>query len=884
MTEIKEGYFFSWPEAFLMGTETVGGKGWNLARLDRYGFAIPRGGVLSAAVYGHFLEANGLRSSVQELAQSVTINNICEEEVSAQLTDIRDRIDSGFIPADIQEQLFMRLKESGVLERPLAVRSSATAEDSARASFAGVHDSFLNVHGPEYLLSAIKGCFASLWTTRALAYRRKMNIKDDEVQAAVVIMEMVEAKAAGVGFTCDPRTGRQDILLINANYGLGESVVSGMVEPDEYQLDPTPALPTVIAKKIGAKKSQVVVKEGGGTEVVKSDKHEGNQVLSDGKITQLGLLMLRVYEALGQGAQHQDVEWVFDGKDFVIVQARPVTVLPRYTYAEIMDQPDIWSSSGLRDSNAMVQSTLNWRLAELHLTTNTIEPIRSTGYPLVPGIQYIRLFEGRVYLNLTAFQWLDYDSLGLNPADYESSFGYPVVIKITDKSPYHGIVGIKRLRRLMKLLLKNLSIWRHDRQFYSRVNRLTESWQGSGFGDVQDLACIDLYNNLSDLLKEVTVVFYAMMAAAIYPHIVLTKALHKYFPGKENGIINGLMTGKARITSAEHGYRLMELAELASHDQDAQKFLYSEDNSLSWEKELKDNSPFKQAFRVFLTEFGHRGTDELDIINPRWGESPAYLSQTIRNSMNTADISKLKTRQNEIHQRAWQEVRQKVSVYRRPLLKYWLKRAVKGAEMREMSKSVLVRVFGSFRMLALELGRRFDERGIIQQQNDIFHCAWSEIFSILRKEWDGKGLEELVAERKTRRRKSEEISMPVLITGGVPKHVETVKLSAGSSMTGLGVASGRAVGRARLIFHPNEGGSLEYGDVLVAPSTDPAWTPMFLRASAVVMETGGVISHGAIVAREYGIPAVVNVLGVMKSICEGQTIEVDGDEGKIVLH
>ncbi|TGE39889.1 pyruvate, phosphate dikinase [Desulfosporosinus fructosivorans] len=882
--EKKEGCFFSWSEAFLMSTETVGGKGWNLARLDRYGFEIPRGGVLSAAVYGNYLEANGLKSSVQELAQSITMTNICEEEVLAQLTDIRDRINSGFIPADIQEQLFMCLKETGVLERPLAVRSSATAEDSARASFAGMHESFLNVHGPEDLPSAIKGCFASLWTTRAVAYRRKMNIKDDEVQAAVVIMEMVEAKAAGVGFTCDPRTGRQDILLINANYGLGESVVSGMVEPDEYHLDPTPSLPTVIAKKIGTKKSQVVVKEGGGTEIVPSDKPERNQVLEDGQITQLGLLMLRVYEALGQGEQHQDVEWVFDGQGFVIVQARPVTVLPRYTYAEIKDQPDIWSSSGLRDSNAMVQSTLNWRLVELHLNTHTIEPIRSTGYPLVPGVQYIRLFEGRVYLNITAFQWLDYDSVGLNPADYQSSFGYPVVIKIRDKSPYHGIVGMKRLRRLTKILLKNLRIWRHERQFYSRVKRTTESWQESGFGDVLDLACIDLYNDLTSMLKEVTLVFYAMMAAAIYPHIVLTKALHKYLPGRENGIINGLMAGEAQITSAEHGYRLMELAELASHDQEAQRFLSSEDDSLSWEKELKDDSPFKQAFRVFLTEFGHRGTDELDIINPRWGESPAYLSQTIRNSINTADVSKLKTRQKEIHQRALQEVQQKVPVYRRPILKYWLKRGIKGAEMREMSKSILVRVFGSFRILALELGQRFEERGIIQQQNDIFHCAWSEIFSILRKEWDGKGLTELVAERKDRRRKMEERSLPVLITGEVSKHVEPVKLSAGSSLTGFGVASGRAVGRARLIYHPNEGGSLEYGDVLVAPSTDPAWTPLFLRASAVVMETGGVISHGAIVAREYGIPAVVNVLGVMKSISEGQTIEVDGDEGKIVLH
>ncbi len=160
-----------------------------------------------------------------------------------------------------------------------------------------------------------------------------------------------------------------------------------------------------------------------------------------------------------------------------------------------------------------------------------------------------------------------------------------------------------------------------------------------------------------------------------------------------------------------------------------------------------------------------RGTEELDIINPRWGESPAYLLQTIRNSMNTADVSGLKARQYEKQQRAWQEVRQKVPVYRRTILKFWLKRAAKGAEMSEMSKSLLVRVFGSFRMLALELGRRFEERGIIQQQNDIFHCAWAEIFSVIQGEWDGKGLVDLVVERKDRRGKMEQISLPNLIVG-----------------------------------------------------------------------------------------------------------------------
>lgn len=717
----KEVCFFDWPEAFLAGTETVGGKGWNLARLDRYGFGIPRGGVLSAAVYELFLETNGLKPIVQELAQSVTITNSCEEEVSDQLLVLRERINSGFIPGDIQEQLFAGLKESGLLERPLAVRSSATAEDSAKASFAGVHDSFLNVCGQERLLSAIKGCFASLWTARALAYRRKMNIKDDEVQAAVVIMEMVEAKAAGVGFTCDPRTGRQNILLINANYGLGESVVSGIVEPDEYQLDPKPALPIVIEKRIGTKKGRIVVKEGGGTELVKLEESVGNQVLTDGQITQLSLLMLRVYEALGQGEQHQDVEWVFDGKGFVPVQARPVTVFLRDTYAGIMDQPEVWSNTGYRESNSMVQSTLNWRLAKLHGETLLLSQYKDIGYPLLHGVQYHRLFEGRVYCNIAAGQWIAYDALGIKANDLaKSMFGLSVVLQIKDNNPFRGIVGIIRLKNLIKSFVRNLKIGLNSQKFYAQVNHLTENWQRDGFRTVPDKEFSGLYNKLAGLIEEATVVFSVMMGSAIIPFMILTKELNKHFPDRGNSMLNALMAGNANITSAEHGYRLLEMAELAKSDTELQRFLSAEFDSLSWDEELKDNSLFKQAFHEYLNEFGHRGAGELDIINPRWRENPDYLLQTIRNSANMADLGGLKTQQQKKQQSVWQEIQQKYPVYRRPFLKFWLKRATRGAESREMSKSVLVRVFEIFRMLALELGRRFAERGIIQEQNDIF--------------------------------------------------------------------------------------------------------------------------------------------------------------------
>ena len=197
-------FFFSWPEAFQTGVEIVGGKGWNLGRLERYGFKIPMGGVLSAEAYQGFIDENDLREAIEVITQKVTIDNVGERETEEKLFLIREKIKVGRISPYIQEEMTSSLKNIGILEKPVAVRSSATAEDAAGASFAGIHESFLNVRGMDNILSAIKGCYASLWSVRAVAYRRKMDIKDKEVIPAVVVMEMAEAKAAGVAFTAIP--------------------------------------------------------------------------------------------------------------------------------------------------------------------------------------------------------------------------------------------------------------------------------------------------------------------------------------------------------------------------------------------------------------------------------------------------------------------------------------------------------------------------------------------------------------------------------------------------------------------------------------------------------------------------------------------------------
>jgi len=326
----------------------------------------------------------------------------------------------------------------------------------------------------------------------------------------------------------------------------------------------------------------------------------------------------------------------------------------------------------------------------------------------------------------------------------------------------------------------------------------------------------------------------------------------------------------------------MELAQLARQDRAAVQYLTANDfDPRSWEEHLPESSPFKKKFREFIKEYGHRAVYELDIVNPRWEEDPSYLIDIIKNTMATANPEQWRARQKEKFDQSWREVTEKVPPGELEEIRKGIHEAQEGAAVREMTKSVLVMALKAYRLMALELGNRFTQRGIIEEPGDIFYCSWSDLFSILVGDWDGDGLRTLVAARKASHREKEALAPPDVILGEKPVFSEPVALSSGDFLQGVATAAGKASGVARLIRHPGEGNRLRPGDVLVAPSTDPGWTPLFLKACAVVMETGGYLSHGSIVAREYGVPAVVNVPGVMKVIKEDQKIVVDGDEGKV---
>jgi len=887
MKDRDRSTFLGWKEAYAARVEVTGGKGWNLARLDRYSFPVPKGGVLAAQACRDFIRHNGMDERLQTAAGEMGRLDPSGDRQMELSDEIRRLFLSGELPPSLDREIEDRLRQWRLSGLPLAVRSSAFAEDSPSASFAGIHDSYLNVRGREDLLSAIKGCWASVWNPRAAAYRRRMGFSDEPAAPAVVIMEMVDAVVSGVAFSCHPGSGREDQVFISANFGLGESVVGGSVDPDEYTVHVGfHSLHQSLAfKRIGRKGKKTVPEPSGGTRLEDAREERALQALSDKDILRLARIVRRVYCALGNFEEHQDVEWVFDGNDFQVVQSRPVTAVPRYTYPGLADQPTIWSNANFRDTLPMVIPPLSWSNMADALDTALKSVMNAAGYPPLPGVSRKRLYKGRGYFNASVIMWENHDCFGSPPDSVNALLGgHHPAIRVPEREPWTRLPG--RIRRNLAYLKAAKRVRKSVESLFEQVSDRMRAARERDLKALSDKALVEFWSELEKAFRDAPDIHFALIGSAA-SYLMMTLLLERYFPGRGQTLANALLAGRETTTSAEHGYRLVDLARIAAADPDALDFLNSEQaDPLSWRKALPGSSPFRREFSSFLDEFGHRGVYEWDIRNPRWGEDPSWLLEVIRsnlNSMQSGAIDRLKQRQRETSEKAWQEVVSRIPFFLRPWMRKQLAGAGRETVQREMARSTLSRAVGMGRFTALECGRRFVDRGLLGEIDDVFFITWEEAYAVLTVEDGGLGLRALVADRRERQEELEKITPPDYLEEDTPHRAGPGKGPVGDALAGLGVAPGRAEGPARVVRQPAEGNRLLQGDVLVAPATDPAWTPLFLRASALVMETGGMISHGAIVAREYGIPAVINVPGALQVLTDGTRVLVDGDAGKVFL-
>jgi pyruvate,water dikinase len=873
----------SYNAAALLGSTIVGGKGWNLGRLHRYGFPVPAGGILIAQAYTRFMQRPPLRALCAELA-GVQVGDVADRAVVDKLQTLRTSMEAVAFCSEVEEAVCTFLTDARLADVPVAVRSSATTEDSTAASFAGIHGSLLHVTGQQAVLQAIKRCYASLWTPQALAYRRKLGLADEAVACAVLICAMVSGPeyappvAAGVAFSCDPRTGQRDRVCINAAPGWGDAVVSGAVSPEAV---------TVVQRPDGT--------------LVRIERAKGNpQVLSDAHATVLAELVGRVMWALGEGRTPQDVEWVYDGERFWLVQARPVTHGPRITLPAVEKLPTIWSNANLKDVMPHVLTPLSWSMLQPLVSAILYAPCQAVGSFLPEGIEVIRRFSGRAYFDLTTLLWSYCDTLGVQPHEVTRGMGgHQPEIPAPSSHPLRGWVGLRRISarlRLIRIIARTSRALSHNLK-HLRTQARAQVRQPLAERSTADL--LALVRLAHEQAWDCGYRFQLTNLGGVWTDY-LTQTLEQTHPDQAQALSAALLAGSRSVESAEQGYRLYEVALAAACDPQACAYLADPLADARGWLSLPDQSPFRQALTAFLDDFGHRGIYEFEVAHPRWCEDQSYLLDCIR-AISAQGILAVPYELAQAKRRgAEAELAQLPLRFR--LLVGWLARHARQAmAAREAGKSTLVALLEPIRTIVLEVGRRMTAAHLLEQQEDVFFLTWFDLLAFLRGDWDGQGAQALVADRREQHAAwLTEMPTDVFIddcdggaapspiareheVGGKELHQERLSDGHAEPLRGIIASPGRVSGRARVLYHPDEGRSLQAGEVLVAPSTDPAWTPLFLRACAVVMETGGYLSHGAIVAREFGIPAVVNVPDLLKRVGDGREITVDGNRGLVIL-
>ena len=735
----------TWDQAFAAGSAVVGGKGWNLARLARYGFEVPPGGVVAASVYADLFRTPDIAALAAPLA-AVTPDDAGSGDVQARLAALRDLVVRTGLPAGARAELGRFLDRAGLDGRPLAVRSSAAAEDGAHAAFAGVHESYLGVTGLDAVCTAVSRCCASLWTPHAVAYRRRLGVADDATPCAVVLCEMVGDRrdgpvAAGVAFSCDPLTGERQVVTIELAAGLGDAVVQGAVAPQRY----------------------AVRRPGLETEIARLDDTGGRAVLDEREIAALAAAVVRVHWALGDGDTPQDVEWAYDGATFWMLQSRPVTRLPRWTFPGVPGATPTWSDGNIRDSFPRPLTMATWSLLDTTGQAIVYASAQVAEYPLPAGMQVFRRFGGRPYFDLDSLQWSLYDSLGIPPAEANHTLGgFQPELPVPDGHPLRGRAGLARLRRRLRL---GRRLRRFHREAPPRIDALVARARERRAADLSTLSDAALRARFRDL---------QVLGLAYQPVLQLAAT---YYGGWVRLLEGDPETGLARRgTVARHpspggvgqrGQRRAGVSRQGARRQRRRRrgraVRAAGPRPVRLAQAPAGHAPFRIALEDYLDRYGHRAVFEMELASPRWADDPRYVLEQVRFHLDHPSAPDARSRAADVRRRAEAELAT-LPAWLRPIARAILARARLGAALRENAKSGSAAAVALVRQMCLEVGRRLQAAGRIAAADDVFHLSLLEVEAWLTGAWDGTGAGALVADRRARLAAQQAQELPGVIT------------------------------------------------------------------------------------------------------------------------
>lgn len=872
----------------------VGGKAANLGELTAAGLPVPRGFCLTTAAYRQSLALSGLSEVYTGLKEAADSG---PERLNLLAARARSLVLEAGIPREIESEIRAAYEALGS-NLPVAVRSSATAEDLPFASFAGQQDTFLNVVGVEAVLEAVSRCWASLWTDRAVSYRTTNGIDHSGVALAVVVQEMVQSATAGVMFTANPVTGRRQEAVIDASPGLGEAVVSGAVNPDQYVVDVQTG--SILKRTAGDRQVEIRSLPGGGTERIEAGPggQPAGPCLSDDQVRSLAELGRRVEEHY---SSPQDTEWAIDSAGKLwLTQARPITTLyPQTTRNPALPGEHAFLNFSL--AQGLTRPLTPMGLAGIRLIASCVARTADFEVP-DPRSGPSPYYEAgqRIFFDLTSVLRSKvgrrivprvFDIMEARSAALIRGLGEDARFSVTNKTPFKllrhvGPVAAKY--RVPEMLLR--ALFRPDAAM-RRVDKLNQ--QLAAILEVPANATTrERLRFAEQILGQgifATVPQVLPLPALGFALLALVRKI--LGPEVSYNELQTVIRGLPNNVTTEMDLALWDLASKIRQDPEAVAF-FGTRTAVELSDSYKAGAlpPRSQSgVEKFLAAYGHRAVAEIDLGMPRWSEDPAHILGVIANYLRLEpgaaapdqQFEKAATEAGEQVSRLVARARSKSPVHAM-IVRAALDRTRRFAGLRELPKYNLVLGLAAARAQLIAIGAELAKEGLIDGEDDIFFLDFNDVELALA----GTGLQPLVAERREgyqlelRRR-----HIPrVLLSDGTEPEATGMLGSKGSVPGGLAgspASAGSVTAPARVIMDP-VGAHLEPGEILVAPSTDPGWTPLFLTAGGLVMEMGGPNSHGAVVAREYGIPAVVGVPDATVRLTTGQTITVDGAAGTVV--
>jgi len=838
-------------------------------------FPVPPAFVVMTGAYRRFVDANGLGNRMREIATALDASVL--QEADRASTQIRALFAGCPMPRDLAAEIAAAYRDLGHgTDVRVAVRSSATAEDLEETSFAGQQDTYLNVRGETSVINAIRSCWGSLWNSRAIMYRARQKIPMDGLALAVVVQRMVEADAAGVMFTANPVTGARDEIVINAAWGLGEAIVGGLVTPDTIVADK--ANGKVRSLKVSDKRVMTVMTGGGTGQREIDDSRRNARVLGDADVARLAELGRRVERYYGKP---QDIEWALAGGVLSLLQTRPVTALPddpaaiaRLREDEIARLRDlaagrrrVWILHNLAET-LPAPTPLTWDIVREFMSANGGfgRLYRDLGYR--PGREvcengFLELICGRVYADPARAADLFWEGMPLtyDPAEVAAN------PKLLDSAPTRfdaQQVGGRLLLRLPGLLH---AMWR-----CARITRAARSEAVDRFERRILPPFLDWVQarRREDLTTRSTADLLEALEARI-DRVMDDFGCESLKPGLFGGMAEAALQARlGALMGREQGMKLLlELTEGLEGDTTVEQS--------QW---LWDVAAGSRTRQEFLDRFGHRAVEEMELARPRWREDDSYVRKIIGACRPGASAPP-----SELHSR--NAKRRQAAEARLPrILAEWgggsfleeIRRDLRDAQTllpyRESGKSYLMMGYETIRHVIVELGRRW------RIGDNVFFLKRTELASFeARPDAAMARIEERRQRWQAARRLdvAEVVDSDDLASLGVAS-----QYAAASELRGEPIAPGVSTGTAVLVRDPSEAVGLCTDYVLVCRSTDPAWTALFVHARGLVVEQGGVLSHGAIVARDFGIPAVV-CHGAMRRIPDGALVRVDGTRGLIAI-